>query len=143
MRDKESSRKIAMAVAAHPEDIEFMMAGKVLLLKEAGYEIHYLNLASGNCGSVQHNAARTRALRRREARRSAEILGAHYHPSLTDDLEIFYNHRTLRRLVAIIRAVKPTILLTHSPEDYMEDHMNTSRLTVTAAFARAMPNYQA
>ena len=143
MRDQNSNLKIAMAVAAHPDDIEFMMAGTLLLLKEAGYEIHYMNLASGNCGSVQHNAARTRVIRRRESRRSAEILGAHYHSSLTNDLEIFYDDRTLRRLVAIIRAVKPTILLTHSPQDYMEDHMNTSRLIVTAAFARGMPNYRA
>src|SRR6185295_7835102 len=96
MRDKGSSLKVAMAVAAHPDDIEFMMAGTLFLLKEAGYEIHYLNLAGGNCGSAQHNAARTRSLRRRESRRSAEILGAHYHPGLTDDLEIFYDDRTLR-----------------------------------------------
>src|SRR5438445_8981753 len=121
MRDQRSNLKIAMAVAAHPDDIEFMMAGTLLLLKRAGYEIHYMNLASGNCGSIQHNAARMRTVRRRESSRSAEILGAHYHPSLTDDLEIFYDARTLRRLVAIIRAVEPTILLTHSPEDYMED----------------------
>jgi len=33
-------------------------------------------------------------------------------------------------------------VLTHSPEDYMEDHMNTSRLAVTAAFARGMPNFR-
>jgi len=143
LRNQKLNLKIAMAVAAHPDDIEFMMAGTLLLLKQAGYETHYMNLASGNCGSVQNNAARTRAVRRREARRSADILGAHYHPTLTDDLEIFYDDRTLRQLVAIIRAVEPTILLTHSPRDYMEDHMNTSRLTVTAAFARAMPNYRA
>ncbi|MEO6036439.1 MAG: PIG-L family deacetylase, partial [Verrucomicrobiota bacterium] len=44
--------KIAFAVAAHPDDIEFMMAGTLLLLKNAGYEIHYMNLSRGNCGSI-------------------------------------------------------------------------------------------
>jgi LmbE family N-acetylglucosaminyl deacetylase len=38
--------------------------------------------------------------------------------------------------------VKPRIVLTHSPQDYMEDHMNTSRLAVTAAFTRGMPNFK-
>jgi LmbE family N-acetylglucosaminyl deacetylase len=38
--------------------------------------------------------------------------------------------------------VKPSIVLTHSPQDYMEDHMNTSRLAVTAAFTRGMPNFK-
>jgi LmbE family N-acetylglucosaminyl deacetylase len=42
----------------------------------------------------------------------------------------------------MIRDVSPTIILTHSPQDYMEDHTNTSRLVVTAAFARGMPNFK-
>jgi LmbE family N-acetylglucosaminyl deacetylase len=37
--------------------------------------------------------------------------------------------------------VKPTIVLTHSPEDYMEDHTNAARLAVSAAFGRGMPNF--
>ena len=44
--------------------------------------------------------------------------------------------------MAVIRRVAPTIVLTHSPQDYMEDHTNTSRLAVTAAFARGMPNFR-
>jgi N-acetylglucosamine malate deacetylase 1 len=40
-----------------------------------------------------------------------------------------------------MREVAPEILLVHSPDDYMEDHMNACRLAVTAAFARGMPNY--
>jgi LmbE family N-acetylglucosaminyl deacetylase len=42
----------------------------------------------------------------------------------------------------VIREVKPTVILTHPPADYMEDHTNTCRLVVTAAFAHAMPNFQ-
>src|SRR5690606_16685869 len=56
--------------------------------------------------------------------------------------EIFYNDRLLRRVAAVVRRVRPSIVLTHSPVDYMEDHMNTCRLAVTAAFARGMPNYR-
>src|SRR6185436_13265704 len=64
------------------------------------------------------------------------------HQPLTNDLEIFYNLEILRKLAAVIREVKPGIVLTHSPQDYMEDHTNTSRLAVTAAFARGMPNFR-
>ena len=130
----------AIAIAAHPDDIEFCMAGALLLLKTAGWEIHYLNLSTGNCGSTAMNAAKTRATRRAEAKRAARILGAHWHPPMCDDLEILYELKTLRRLAAIIRDVKPSLVLTHSPQDYMEDHMNTCRLAVTAAFSRGMPN---
>ena len=132
----------AIAIAAHPDDIEFYMAGTLLLLKAAGYEIHYLTVANGSCGSLRHNAANTRTIRRKEAQHAARILGAHYHPSLTDDLEIIYDLKILRRLAAIIREAKPRIVLTHSPQDYMEDHANTCRLAVTAAFAQGMPNFK-
>src|SRR3989442_8164547 len=136
------ANKVAFAIGAHPDDIEFYMAGTLLLLKKAGYQAHYLNVASGNCGSAQYNAATTRSIRNTEARAAAKILGTHFHASLTDDLEIFYNPELLRALAAVIREVKPAILLTHSPQDYMEDHTNTCRLAVTAAFARGMPNFK-
>ena len=67
------------------------------------------------------------------------MLGATWHAPFCNDLEIFYDARALRRLGAIIREVAPDVILTHSPQDYMEDHMNTSRLAVSAAFVRAMP----
>jgi LmbE family N-acetylglucosaminyl deacetylase len=38
--------------------------------------------------------------------------------------------------------VAPRVILTHSPQDYMEDHMNAARLAVTAAFAREAPGYR-
>ena len=111
-------------------------------MREAGYEIHYMNIANGCCGSTD---AQRRARRRdsRHARRSAaaDSIGAEFHPSLVNDLEIFYDHRTLTRLAAVMREVAPEILLVHSPIDYMEDHMNACRLAVTAAFARGMPNF--
>ena len=134
--------KIALAIAAHPDDIEFGMAGTLLLLREAGWETHYLNLASGNCGSAEFSASKTAIIRRREAKAAARVLGAQFHASFLDDLEIFYADAELRRLATIIRKVQPDVILTHSPQDYMEDHMNTARLAVTAAFARGMPNYR-
>ena len=136
------NRKSAIAIAAHPDDIEFYMAGTLLLLRQAGWETHYLNLSSGNCGSARLGPAATRRLRRAEARRAAGILGTQWHAAFCDDLEILYDLATLRRLAAVLREVKPRIVLTHSPQDYMEDHTNTCRLTVTAAFSRGMPNFR-
>ena len=130
------------AIAAHPDDIEFMMGGTLLLLKQAGCSLHYMTLSSGNLGSSVHPASRTRSIRRSEAKGGARLLGAEWHPSIGDDLEIFYELKTLRRLAAIIREVNPGVILTHSPRDYMEDHTSTCRLAVTAAFARGIPNFK-
>jgi LmbE family N-acetylglucosaminyl deacetylase len=135
------SQKRAFAVAAHPDDIEFVMAGTLMQLADVGYEIHYMNIANGCCGSSQHNATETARIRQQEALAAADSIGAEFHPSLVNDLEIFYNDETLQRLAAVMREVAPEILLVHAPWDYMEDHMNACRLAVTAAFARGMPNY--
>ena len=119
-----------------------MMGGTLLLLGEAGWQLHYMNVANGNLGSMVLPAARTAALRKREAQAAANELGATWHPPICNDLGIFYDDRTLRRVAAVVREVEPTILLTHSPQDYMEDHMNAARLAVTAAFGRGAPNYR-
>src|SRR3954471_21312452 len=134
--------KTVLAVAAHPDDIEFVMAGTLLRLKERGWEIHYFNLSSGNCGSIRQDGRTTRRVRLAEAKRAAKLLGARFPPPITDDLEIVYDVKLLRQVAAGVRAARPAIVLTHSPQDYMEDHMNTSRLAVTAACARAMPNFE-
>jgi LmbE family N-acetylglucosaminyl deacetylase len=133
--------KRTLAIAAHPDDIEFLMAGTMMLLKQAGYELHYMNIANGSCGSAQHDAQTITQIRRDEAIAAAAYLGATFHESLTNDIEIFYDQPTLARVGAVVREVAPEILLVHSPQDYMEDHMNACRLAVTAAFCRGMPNF--
>jgi LmbE family N-acetylglucosaminyl deacetylase len=132
----------ALAIAAHPDDIEFVMAGTLCLLRKAGWGIHCLNLSSGNLGSTVTPPPVTARVRRREAQAAAELMGAEWHPPICHDLEIFYDSPTLRRVCAVVRQVAPRVILTHSPRDYMEDHVNTARLAVTAAFARAIPGYR-
>ena len=130
-----------LALGCHPDDIEFMMGGTLCLLKEAGCELHYMNLANGSCGTTEYSIEEIVAIRRRESQQAAEYVGAVYHESLVNDLEVFYAQDLIRRVTAIIRKIQPDIMLLPSPEDYMEDHMNTARIGVTAAFCRGMPNY--
>ena len=134
-------QKTAFAVAAHPDDIEFMMAGTLLLLGEAGYQLHYMNVANGSCGSAAMEAEQTATVRTEEARTAAAMLGATFHEPLVDDLQIYYTPELAAKLCAIVRQVNPEILLIPSPLDYMEDHMNVSRLMVTAGFCRGMTNF--
>jgi len=135
------SAPVAMAIAAHPDDIEIMMAGTLSLLGDAGYELHMLNIANGSGGSMTEAPEATAARRWEEAQDAARVLNAKMHPPLSDDLVVFYNEDLLRKTAAIVREVGPNIVLTHNPYDYMEDHMNACRLAVTAAFTRGMPNF--
>jgi len=133
--------KRAFAVAAHPDDIEFLMAGTLILLGQAGYELHYMNIANGCCGTAHHTREEIIHIRREEARAAAAFIGAVYHESLVNDIEIFYEKELLAKVGAVMREVAPEILLVQSPGDYMEDHQNAARLAVTAAFCRGMLNF--
>ncbi len=132
--------KSVLAIFAHPDDIEFVAAGTLLLLKQKGWDIHYINLCSGQGGSVQMNASETAIKRLAEAQEAAGILGAKFYPPISDDLALTYDVSYLRKVSAVVREAKPSIVLTHAPQDYMEDHMTASRLAVTATFGRCIPN---
>ena len=134
------SKKTAFAIACHPDDIEFGMAGTLLLLKEAGYEIHYMNIANGSLGTNNMSREECIATRRAESMESAKSVGAIYHESICDDLEVRYTAELFGKLVPEVRDVAPEIILTHGPYDYMEDHVNAGRLAFTAAFCRGMTN---
>jgi LmbE family N-acetylglucosaminyl deacetylase len=129
------------AIAAHADDIEFNMAGTLILLRRAGCEVHYMNIANGSCGSAQLDAEAIAVLRLREAKNAAGRIGAVFHPPLVPDIEIFYEKGLLARVGSIMRMVAPNILLVPSPQDYMEDHMIACRLAVTASFCRGMRNF--
>lgn len=131
-----------LAIAAHPDDIEFVMAGTMLRLKAEGWDLHYFNLADGCRGSMTMNRESCAATRLREARRAAETLGAQFYPPICADMEIAYCIDQLAKVAAVVRTARPSIILTHSPVDYMEDHETACRLAVSAAFAHGMPNLQ-
>ncbi len=130
-----------LALFAHPDDIEFVAAGSLALLGQRGWDIHLMNLANGCCGSTTTSREQTARIRLEEAKRAASHLRATHYDPIFDDLEIEYTQDAIKHLLGIIRRSKPTILLTHAPVDYMEDHMQTCRLAVTAAFAKGVPNY--
>ena len=112
-------QKTVLAVGAHPDDIEFLYSGTLLLLQKQGWSIHMWNLANGSAGSKTLSAEAIVAKRWEEARASARISGATMHPPLFQDLGIFYDAPSLARVSSVVRAIDPSIILTHPPSDYM------------------------
>lgn len=129
-----------MAIGAHPDDIEFGMAGTMLRLAQVGCELHYMTFCDGCCGSNVTDATETARIRGAEAASAARLLGATYHPPFAHDLEVFYDRQCLAKAISAVREVAPDILLVPSLFDYMEDHVFTARLAVMAGFCRGMPN---
>jgi LmbE family N-acetylglucosaminyl deacetylase len=131
-----------LAIAAHPDDIEFLFAGTMLQLARRGWELHYINLCDGSRGSTTMNQKECASKRLEEAKAACVVLGATFYPPIYPDMEASYNTVHLKKVAAVVRQARPTILLTHSPQDYMEDHEIACKLAVSAAFAHGMPNLQ-
>lgn len=135
-----NSRKV-LAIAAHPDDVEIICAGTMLLLAEAGCELHVASLTAGDGGSATLPPQEIARLRLEEARRAAHSVGAHYHCLQFRDLTIFDDDPSNRRVTACLRAIDPHIVFTHPPADYLSDHEATSRLVRNACFAAPVRNY--
>jgi N-acetylglucosamine malate deacetylase 1 len=133
---------VVLSVLAHPDDAEFLCAGTLLrLAREHGWQVHIASMTPGDCGSTEHKPEEIAHIRREEGAGAAALLGGAYHCLEERDLLIFYHERPLERITRLLRTVRPRIVLTHSPADYMLDHEMTSTLVRAAVFGAPAPNF--
>src|SRR5438874_3086523 len=133
---------VILPILAHPDDAEFLCAGTLIrLVREHGWEAHLASMTPGDCGSAELPAEEISRVRRGEGARAAALTGAAYHCVEERDLLVFYNERALEKVTRLLREVRPRVVLTHSPADYMLDHEMTSWLVRAATFAAPVPNF--
>ena len=132
-----------LAVMAHPDDVELLCAGTLILLKKAGWDVHIATMTAGDLGSMKHSRAAISKIRRKEAAASAKLLGAGYTCLGFEDLTIAYGEKSKRIVTGLLRAVRPDLMILHSADCYMADHTESSRIAREAAFASTIPNWKA
>jgi LmbE family N-acetylglucosaminyl deacetylase len=133
---------IILSILAHPDDAEFLCAGTMIrLAREHGWQPHIASMTAGDCGTTAMSPEEISRTRRNEGARAAASIDAIYHCLEEKDLLIFYGEKSLEKVVRLLRQVRPQIVLTHSPADYMLDHEMTSSLARAAAFAASVPNF--
>ncbi len=134
--------KTAIGIFAHPDDAEFVCTGTLSLLKKAGWTIHIATLAAGDKGTHYLSRKEISEIREKEALKSAEVIGGQFHCLEFEDVYLFYNRDTINRTTNLIRKIKPSIVFTASPNDYMIDHETTSRIVQTACFSSGIKNME-
>ena len=126
---------------AHPDDAEIFACGVLALLQRKGWDVHIASMTPGDCGSREYSASEVSRIRRQEGANAAALIDATYHCLDQRDLRIFYDNPTVMTAVELLRTVRPNLVLTHPPSDYMLDHEMTSRVARAACFAASAPNY--
>src|SRR5690606_23980919 len=59
-----------------------------------------------------------------------------------EDVYIMYNKESINLTTSLIRKIRPSIVLTHNPSDYMIDHETTSKIVQTACFSAGIKNME-
>jgi len=132
--------KTILAIFAHPDDAEMMCAGTLLLMRKAGWTIHIATMTPGDKGTAVHSQEEISAIRKTEATEAAKMVEGSYTCLGFEDVYILYDCESINRTTALIRRLKPTIVFTASPDDYMIDHEMASRITMTACFSAGIRN---
>lgn len=131
-----------LAVGCHPDDLEIGCGGTLAKLAAQGHSVTMVHVANGNKGHKQIPPDDLREIRRLEAQEAGRLIGAQAIGLDVPDLSVKADDDGLiRKLVGVIRAVKPDFVITHPPEDYMKDHMEVSKAVFDATFAATVPYY--
>jgi LmbE family N-acetylglucosaminyl deacetylase len=137
----------ALAVGAHPDDIEFGAGGTLARWAADGCLVHHLVLTDGSKGTWDpaSDPAELANLRVNEQVAAARTLGAGkvLHAGFVDGE--LYNGRGEREAVSrVIRRIQPTVVLTHDPWKRYRlhpDHRTGGFLVLDAIVAARDPHF--
>jgi len=137
----------ALAVGAHPDDIEFGCGATLAKWSDAGTQVHLLVLTDGSKGTWDRDTdpAVLGAARVAEQEEAGRILGAAavHHLSCVDG-ELTNGRAERARVCEVIRRTRPDVLLTHDPWKRYRlhpDHRNAGLLTLDAVVAARDPHF--
>ena len=117
----------ALAVGAHPDDVELNCAGTILQLKNRGKRVGVVDMTRGEMGSRG-----TPRQRESEAQEAARILDLDFRLNLGfRDGDIEVNSANRLDLIGVIRDCRPRLVLTHSGFGH-PDHASTRQLVEEA-----------
>jgi len=143
----------ALAVYAHPDDVEVACGGTLARWVQAGCEVHLVVVCQGDKGSTDAAAdpAALAATRAAEVAAAAEVLGLASHRLLAiPDGEVEVTPLLVGDLVAAVRSVRPQVVVAPDPTALLfgrryvnhRDHRVVGSAAVDAvAPAAAMPHY--
>jgi LmbE family N-acetylglucosaminyl deacetylase len=131
------SKERVLAVVAHPDDAELLCAGTLARAKADGAAIGICVLCRGDKGQPSKPVRHLAAVRLREMRSAARMLGAELYPAGFGDGELTDDRKERLKLIEIFRRFRPTLLLAHAAEDYHPDHRAASALAEAASWLAA------
>lgn len=129
-----------LAVGAHPDDLEILCAGTLAKFSKEGHKVIMAHTCNGNKGHHHIPSDELARIRDKEADTSARIIKAKHINLDIEDADAYLEREQVLKCVELIRKAKPDVIITHSPDDYMSDHIVTSKLIFNASFIATLPH---
>lgn len=131
-----------LAVGCHPDDLEIGCGGTLAKYATLGHHVVMCHVTSGDKGHVSILPDDLKVIRFKEAQEAGYVIGAVEVLCLgVPDLEVNSNNpEIIKNMVDVVRYVKPDIIITHSLDDYMKDHIEVSKLVFDASFSSSIPH---
>jgi LmbE family N-acetylglucosaminyl deacetylase len=137
--------KRVLVIQAHPDDIEFTASGTIAKWVNAGAQVTYCSITSGDKGSEDREMTgeKLAALRELEQQAACDILGVHELRFLRyKDATVVADLDLRLALTRVMRQVKPDVVMTFDPGTrYMghwyinhPDHIATGEASLAAVF---------
>jgi N-acetylglucosamine malate deacetylase 1 len=132
-----------LAIGCHPDDLEIGCGGTLALYAKNGHDVFMCHVANGDMGHAVIMPAELAKLRTNESEAAGATLGAKkvFNINVPDLFVDSHNEKQVNDVVEVIRSVQPDIIITHSPDDYMRDHVETNRVVFNASFNSSIPHY--
>ena len=112
-----------LAFGAHPDDIEFHIAGTLAKYAARGDEVYMCVATNGEIGSYGMSRAEIAELRHKEAQASADVIGAKLIWLGYEDEMLFDNRETRMAFIEAIRIARPDVIFAPPKyNDYNQDH---------------------
>ena len=119
-----------LAFGAHPDDVELSCSGIILKNTTIGKKVGLIDLTKGELGTRG-----TPAIREKEAKASAKILGVLFRENLKMEDGFFQNDKKhLLKVIQKIRQYQPDVVLANALEDRHPDHGRAAKLIADACF---------
>ena len=119
-----------LAIGAHPDDVELSCGGTIVKLVRQGKAVGLLDLTEGELGTRG-----SREIRAEEAAEAARILGVSLRETASiPDGNIENNEDNRSRVIRVIRAYRPDVLLIPYHTDRHPDHEHAHTLCREAWF---------
>lgn len=113
-----------LAIGAHPDDIELSCGGTIAKLVNDGHKVAIADITQGELGTRG-----TKEIRAKEASAAARILGIAARRNLKiPDGDIELNKTNIRKVITLIRELRPKILIIPHSVERHPDHVHAHRL---------------